>query len=168
MPFEERWKRDEVEALRGTVAQPDPNMPGLHIPVRIRAPPAGAIPAEPTKVRDTETQARKMYLNRKDFEKYGYSVGCKGCHAAQANMRAQPHTGECRKRTEAAINADPAQATRIEDDFKRQCQFELLKREREKVPQDKLNCNDSELHRLWTVPEIFRGKALKTRPNVPT
>ncbi|MDP6958911.1 MAG: hypothetical protein QF645_08875, partial [Planctomycetota bacterium] len=37
------------------------------------------------------------------FLKYQYTVGCHGCHALQANLKPKPHSSECRKRIEDAI-----------------------------------------------------------------
>mgnify|MGYP003308227470 CR=1 FL=1 len=60
-------------------------------------------PAAPPKVDEEEPKVRRMYIQRKDIEKYGAIAGCEGCKAAVRGGEARPHTEECRARIEAEM-----------------------------------------------------------------
>ena len=56
-------------------------------------------------------ERRSMYLSRHDFEKHGYTDGCRGClDLASGKPRAgsflSPHSAACRRQMEAMIKAD--------------------------------------------------------------
>ena len=56
-------------------------------------------------------ERRSMYLSRHDFEKHGYTDGCRGCldrlrHSAAAGSFLSPHSAACRRQMEAMIKAD--------------------------------------------------------------
>ena len=47
-----------------------------------------------------EGRPRRMYLQRQDFERFGYTVGCPGCVAILKGGAAVGHNEDCRKRME--------------------------------------------------------------------
>ena len=51
-------------------------------------------------------QVRNIYIGNKDLEKYGRSIGCKGCEAQSLGIRGVNHSERCRTRTESAIQLD--------------------------------------------------------------
>ena len=105
-PEEERWCADNLEAVQGTPARPNPNLPGRDIPVHIYLPdPAGEVP-EPAPER-AEEGTRRTYLKKRDFEKHGYTDGCEGCRRLRTGgMGARPHTQECRDRLEEKLKEE--------------------------------------------------------------
>ena len=98
---EERWSGSDIKEMKGTPARPDPNMPGIDIPIRIRVTMdfPNAV-AEPTVPQRGEDQSRRAYLKRRDFEKFGYDEDCEGCKRLSAGMAPRPHRESCRARME--------------------------------------------------------------------
>ena len=80
-------------------ARPDPNMPGIDIPIRIRVTMdfPNAV-AEPTVPQRGEDQSRRAYLKKKDFEKFGYDEDCEGCKRLMAGMAPRLYKDACRAR----------------------------------------------------------------------
>ena len=106
-PEEERWSSDNIHAIQGTPARPNPKMPGNDIPVHILLPePATEGPPDPEPAR-AEDGPRRAYLKKKDFERYGYTENCEGCRRQRVGgMGARAHTQECRSRVEAKLKED--------------------------------------------------------------
>ena len=74
-----RWSVDKLQSMAGSPQQPDPNKPGLHIPIRIRL--ESEVPVEMPSMRaarDEETPKRP-YLKKYHFEEHGYTEDCEGC-----------------------------------------------------------------------------------------
>jgi hypothetical protein len=106
-PEEERWDGERVQAIQGTPQRPDPNMPGIDIPIRIQVSMENM--DAPTPMRDprVEEHARRAYLKKEDFEKHGYTEGCEGCRRAKTGgMTARPHTEACRVRLEKLLEEE--------------------------------------------------------------
>ena len=51
-------------------------------------------------------QLRRIYIGGKDLEKYGSTIGCKGCEAQNRGIRGVNHNEGCRTRIESAIQKD--------------------------------------------------------------
>ncbi len=96
---EERWSGAAIKEMKGTPARPDPNMPGIDIPIAIKVTMdfPNAV-AEPTVPQRSEDQSRRAYLKKKDFEKFGYDEDCEGCKRLLAGMARRPHKDTCRAR----------------------------------------------------------------------
>ena len=60
-------------------------------------------PTMPPQVDQEEPKVRRMYIQRKDIDKYGATAGCEGCRAAVRGGEARPHTEECRTRIEGEM-----------------------------------------------------------------
>ena len=61
-----------------------------------------------------EAQPRRVYIRRHiELMKYGYTAGCAGCIAAVGGLDSRGHTDECRRRIEAAMEADTADEGRV-------------------------------------------------------
>ena len=101
-PESERWSAAAIKNMQGTPARPDPNQPGNSIPIHIILPDAdGPVPEPEPRV---ETNARKTYLKKRDFEKHGYTDGCEGCRRLRTGgMEARPHNSQCRTRMEELL-----------------------------------------------------------------
>ena len=101
-----RWDASLLKELRGTPQKPDPQRPGLVVPIRINFDmPAEAMPlAEGPQVRPR--QARRMKITSRMLEQYGFTEGCEGCRFKQAGLEeSRNHSEVCRKRVEEAIEA---------------------------------------------------------------
>ncbi len=44
-----------------------------------------------------ERVPRRMRIDKKDLDKFGFTLGCAGCRAAYRGSTAVGHTGECRE-----------------------------------------------------------------------
>ncbi len=95
----ERWSGVAIKEMKATPARPDPNMPGIDIPIRIRVTMdfPNAV-AEPTVPQRNEDQSRRAYLKKKDFEQFGYDEDCAGCKRLMAGMQPRAHRDTCRSR----------------------------------------------------------------------
>ncbi len=115
MPEKDRWNVELVKIIWGTLAQPNPNMPGQHVPIQISIPtPAHPIPHQPQPQHEQPSESRSIYLRRGDFEKYGLQDNCPGCIAIKAGLAAQNHKETCRSRMEECIRNDDSQKHRRE------------------------------------------------------
>ena len=91
------WKMDPVEA----VAIP----PGV-MPAPVEVPPP---PAPPGDIKIPRTYIRKDI----ELRKFGYTLGCPGCEAAQAGLRARAHSEICRTRIEEELSKTEDGSERI-------------------------------------------------------
>ena len=81
---EERWKSGLVKEMRGTPQQPNPNKPGLNIPIRVTFDEPSAQEPIPTVPLYREKVARRMKITKEILENYGYTEA-----ATDAKMREQ-------------------------------------------------------------------------------
>ena len=100
-PDEERWIRDEWHSMRGVPWEVVPGHPDRELKSKVLMPKME--PAAPPKVDEEEPRVRRMYIQKKDVEKYGATARCEGCKAAVRGGEARPHTEECRARIEAEM-----------------------------------------------------------------
>ena len=61
---------------------------------------AEVIPKDPEA---PESMARRMYIRKRDIEKYGETPGCLGCRCVALNKPLQSHTAACRERIEGLL-----------------------------------------------------------------
>ena len=106
---ERQWSADLVRGLVGTPQQPNPNVPGHRIPIRVNfddtphaddTPVVGPVPI-------AQRQIRRMKITTALLQKYGYTAGCEGCRFKEAGMgEARNHTDACRLRITTAMDKD--------------------------------------------------------------
>ena len=96
-----------MKEIRGTPQQPNPNKPGLHIPIRVtfdepsNQEPIPSVPAHQEKV------PRRMKLTKEILDIHGYTENCDGCKNARAGLKEpKNHTEACRTRLEEAMDGD--------------------------------------------------------------
>ena len=96
-----------VKGLQGIPQQPDPNRPGLAIPIKVNFDPpvvASPILVEPE---GKHRQIRRMRFTQRILDKYGYSDNCEGCRYKQAGFgESRNHDEACRTRIETAMQQD--------------------------------------------------------------
>ena len=104
----QRWDGELVKNMKGAPKHPDPNIPGLHAPMRVHVRAEGPF-AEIEQMqtsRAVETH-RSVYLKKGDFEKFGYTPGCEGCRRMRYGVLGyKNHTVECRRRIETCLNEE--------------------------------------------------------------
>ena len=103
---DQRWDADLIQQLQGTPQQPDPNKPGLTVPIRVSF---DQVPAavQPVVVEVAQRQIRRMRIGKALLSKYGYSSNCEGCRFSRAGLgETRGHTEDCRARIEAAMACD--------------------------------------------------------------
>ena len=112
-----RWSKIVVDKIQGTVEQPNPNVPGSGVPIKIHIPVDSHISPAAPEVRQSDVVPRGVYFKKEDFEKYGYDKNCVGCRTLEADLEQHdkiPHTIECRRRMEAAMAEDEDDKIRVE------------------------------------------------------
>ena len=72
-------------------------------------------PPLPRLPRGPEALPRRVYIRREvELQRYGFTLGCRGCVAARDGGRAATHSDECRRRIEAAMAEDEGVRDRLE------------------------------------------------------
>ena len=89
--------------------------PGIKGSVEIRS--RVRLPQEPVEVPRplrgrNEYVPRRFRIHRGDLQRFGFTVGCPGCRAANRDLPAPGHTEECRRRIQEEL--EKAGDTRIE------------------------------------------------------
>lgn len=93
-----RWSAEWIQAIRGTPQQPDPNKPGMSIPIRINFDPPIREPADEAQEARKDKSTRRMRITNEMLQEFGYTDGCEGCRRKKAKMTEQrPHSEMCRK-----------------------------------------------------------------------
>ena len=104
-PEEERWDAEAITEMRGTPAKPNPNMPGISVPIAVNTDKETA-DGEPMHFigRQEEKKPRRMYFKAEDFETHGYTEGREGCNRMRAvGMESRNHLETCQARMEEAM-----------------------------------------------------------------
>ena len=97
---EERWDKKRLETMKGTPWEPIPGREGIDFKSRISMDHEG-IQERPIHGEDKDSSLRRCKIFKKDFEKYGYTTGCRGCEALISNAtRAINHNEACRRKME--------------------------------------------------------------------
>ena len=113
-PGPERWSNVLIRAIDATPCEPNPGLADMRIKtIRVE-------PRTVPKIAETngkQQQGRRMRMMKKDFDKFGYTLGCAGCDAMQSGRMVQirrrdgfgettahrPHTPACRERIHQAL-----------------------------------------------------------------
>jgi hypothetical protein len=94
---EDRWNTDLIMGILGVPWQPSPGVNTFEIKSNVQFP--TDIPEDETVPVNREFATRKLYIKKKDIEKYGLSVGCPGCDAIlRRDPKARTHSEACRSR----------------------------------------------------------------------
>lgn len=102
-----RWDAELIKALQGTPQQPDPNRPGIAIPIRINFDPPAEEEPIPVDADEKRRTIRRMRITSHLLHKYGYTEGCDGCRCRRAGLgEHRGHTEACRDRIEARMEED--------------------------------------------------------------
>ena len=94
-PEDMRWNADEINAVVGTPHQPKPGRNDSRIPVRIRAPAMEEPIAAPPEL---DFKPRRVNIQRRDYQRHGYTDGCAGCDAMATGTAKRPHNPRCIER----------------------------------------------------------------------
>ena len=98
-PWGEKWDQDTIWSMNRTPQQPNPNVPGLEIPIKVRFDESAEIEAEVAVPAKPEPDIRRMRINPGMLKKYGYMEGCPACDLRKAGLKeARSHSEKCRKR----------------------------------------------------------------------
>ena len=108
---ESRWDADAVIGIKGTPWAPIDGATTAPVPVSVHVPSQEHLP--PAVGRDPKPQLRRMKIMRPDYDKHGYTAGCRGCLAMQHRKTQVLHTSACRERMKAALAATPAGADTV-------------------------------------------------------
>ena len=57
-----------------------------------------------------EQVPRRLYVTRKDLERFGYTAGCAGCRSVLSQGPKQTHSDACRKRIEERLGSNDLRA----------------------------------------------------------
>lgn len=109
---QDRWRHEDVLALKGTTQQQDPRRQGEDANIRIAAERVPEdLPAPPA---EAPPVVRSSYIRRSDVSVHGYTPGCKGCTAPRMRKPPQGHSDVCRGRSIELLKARPDTKERVE------------------------------------------------------
>ena len=126
-PEEEQWDRDFAGRVKGSPRQPDPNIQSDYVssaiskrrveedhgvPRVIGQPDDEEVPREVNRPAE-EPSMRKMYVKKKDVEKYGRTPGCPGCSGRGT------HNDKCRETIKKAMEQDEQGRDRLRQELDR-------------------------------------------------
>ena len=111
IPEADRWDKQLVEGIKGTPWN-------LHatddLPTVVFAEDTARTEAAPLPIPKMDTPVpRRMQINRKDLDEYGYTDGCAGCQATRAGLPRRLHSEACRNRLMEALRETPEGQRRI-------------------------------------------------------
>ena len=133
---DKQWDRHFLRSFQGTPRQPDPKLVSdqIHASLRERAEPDHGQPAAvhggPASAQQEfplapevnqprpEAAARRMYVRKREIEKYGPTPGCQGCKAIARGTSAT-HTEICRDRVKKLMAEDEEGRKRLKGDLER-------------------------------------------------
>ena len=105
-PEQERWNHDFMTTLRGVPWEVVPGHPDRDIKSRVIFDRERPLEGEPKTMDEPEEYIKRIYITKKDLDKYGRTEGCHGCRASLRGGESKPHNEECRKRIEEAMKND--------------------------------------------------------------
>ena len=101
------WGADAIKNIKGTPQSPDPNMPGDHVPIKIRFDPRDD-DERPAPTQGPQETVRRFRINASMLNKYGYTEGCEGCRYKSAGMtETRNHAETCRQRIQGELSKTP-------------------------------------------------------------
>ena len=118
VPEDQRWKQDLLDVVTGVPWLPNAGAKAddpMHLPKPLTVEPEREeVLAAPPEVFCREYAPRRLYLTRKDLDKYGHTADCPACALQMSGLPStgKPHTEQCRERLERAILDDPTQRDR--------------------------------------------------------
>ena len=127
-PEEDRWKKEELEEVRGLPWEPIPGREGIEIKSKVRiAEDVGPITTDPN-ISFRPAKTRWIYITKEDVLKMGPTPGCHGCISVTRGGPARNRNEACRTRMETAIAA--YDADRYERALSRMVRDKIKKRMR--------------------------------------
>ena len=132
--MEDRWHAVNMQDMKGTPWEPIPGHPDREMKSRVYIREEPILP--PPVAEENEETIRRLYIRKRDVQKYGFTPGCEGCTAVSRGGVSRNHTEECRNRIEKAMKeeGDGNRAQQAEDRANRKLwkEMERLQREQEK------------------------------------
>jgi hypothetical protein len=108
VPLQERWDREGLNGMQATPWQwsvPEGEQAATEPAVIAPRSAEERANDQPRPVRDKEFKSRRAYLTQADFERWGYTAGCRRCKLMRENqsVRGVQHTEPCRTRLEGCL-----------------------------------------------------------------
>ena len=101
-----RWSEESFNKFVGVPWEPYPGAGGgTEIKSKVRLPTEQGEFTRPVRGKE-EYIPRRLRIRKADLEKYGYTVGCPGCRAANRGGTAINHNEECRQRITKKLEED--------------------------------------------------------------
>ena len=117
-PEEDRYDSELLKSITGIPWDPQAIREELAIAAPrepIIASPSGEALVQPPAIDDKKRKLRRLYITKKDLEKFGYTAGCPACDATQIGKRSTGihHTNRCRDRLEESIRGEEEENPRV-------------------------------------------------------
>ena len=102
--LKDRWDKEMFSRFKGVPWEPVPGRSGeIELKCKVSLPMLEEAITKSVQVRD-EHMPRRFRIKKSDLERYGYTIGCPGCRAANRGLVAVGHTEECRRRIEDELS----------------------------------------------------------------
>ena len=117
-PEEDRYDSELLKSITGIPWDPQAirEEPAIAAPREpVIASPSGEALVQPPAIDDKKRKLRRLYITKKDLEKFGYTAGCPACDATQIGKRSTGihHTNRCRDRLEESIRGEEEENPRV-------------------------------------------------------
>ena len=89
-PEPERWNREFVATIRGVPWEVIPGHPDREIKSRAIFDRDVTLEGAPKSMEEPEEHIKRIYITKKDLDKYGRTEGCHGCRASLRGGRVRP------------------------------------------------------------------------------
>ena len=117
-PEEDRYDSALLKSITGIPCNPqatreEPAIASPREPV-IASPSAKGL-VQPPAIDDKKRKLKRLYITKKDLEKFGYTADCPACDATQIGKRTSgiQHTNRCRDRLEEHIRGEEEENPRV-------------------------------------------------------
>ena len=115
LPPASRWDNEMFGKFKGLPWRPQPDSDSVEVRARFINTEIDGSLARPIVVNVQEYRPRRVYIRAdKELVRYGVTVGCEGCHAAEHGLPRLRHNEECRKRIIEEMKKDEEGRARLE------------------------------------------------------
>ena len=140
-PEDQQWDVELLQSIQGTPWAPNPSTArgareALELPeplaISVEQP---DVASEDTKTASYKAHFKRVYLRQDDFDRFGYSAGCKACAFIRQGLDRQgiPHDEDCRTRTVQRLQETEYGRKRIEIARKKEEDFKSEPEKKQRV-----------------------------------
>ena len=129
-PDSMKWDAVQLDGVIGLPWKPVPGSEVMTVPAHILPPEARQEILPTVSAAPHVYVPKSVYLRKAEFDKCGYTYGCRGCDALQEGRSRVAHSDECRTRITTAMAQDDDSRKRVEEAKSREDRYLTMEIER--------------------------------------